>query len=73
MFPVQGREWYREDAVGAAIAANGIDRAELFLTSKLHPRDLGQASLFLATRSEGCCCDRQDCIRSPPMQARAGQ
>ena len=39
--------------MGAAIAANGIDRAELFLTSKLHPRDLGQASLFLAIRSEG--------------------
>eukprot|EP00803_Ostreobium_quekettii_P008830 evm.model.scf_4511.2 EVM.evm.TU.scf_4511.2 scf_4511:3549-5875(+) len=37
----QAREWYREDLVGQAINTAGIPRAELFLTSKLHPRHLG--------------------------------
>lgn len=37
----QAREWYREDLVGAAIAASGADRERLFLVSKVHPRNLG--------------------------------
>jgi len=37
----QAREWYREDLVGEAIAASGVRREDLFLTSKLHPRHLG--------------------------------
>jgi|TARA_B110000240_G_scaffold36414_1_gene39959 diketogulonate reductase-like aldo/keto reductase len=37
----QAREWYREDLVGVAIAESGIPRSELFLTSKLHPKNLG--------------------------------
>lgn len=40
----QAREWYREDLVGKAIAeakAQGIQRSDLFITSKLHPRHHG--------------------------------
>jgi aryl-alcohol dehydrogenase-like predicted oxidoreductase len=40
---MQAREWYREDLVGQAIADSGVRRDTLFLTSKLHPRDLAQA------------------------------
>ena len=36
------REWYREDLVGKAIQSSGIDRSSLFITSKIHPRDLGE-------------------------------
>lgn len=39
---LQAREWYREDLAGSAVTSSGIPRGELFLTSKLHPRDLGQ-------------------------------
>ncbi|KDD74519.1 aldo/keto reductase, partial [Helicosporidium sp. ATCC 50920] len=37
----QAREWYREDLVGAGLAASGVDREEVFLTTKIHPRNLG--------------------------------
>ena len=41
----QAPEWYREDLVGEAIraflASGGATREELFITSKLHPRDHG--------------------------------
>jgi diketogulonate reductase-like aldo/keto reductase len=37
----QAREWYREDLVGKALADYGAVREDLFLTSKLHPRDHG--------------------------------
>ncbi len=41
----QAPEWYREDLVGDAVkaflASGAAKREELFLTSKLHPRDLG--------------------------------
>ncbi|CAI5952946.1 unnamed protein product, partial [Closterium sp. NIES-64] len=39
----QAREWYREDAVGAAIAQHNVSRNQLFLVSKLHPRHHGHA------------------------------
>ncbi|GJP46923.1 hypothetical protein CLOM_g6168 [Closterium sp. NIES-68] len=39
----QAREWYREDAVGAAIARHNVSRNDLFLVSKLHPRHHGYA------------------------------
>ena len=42
----QAPEWYREDMVGEAIraflASGGATREELFITSKLHPRDHGE-------------------------------
>ncbi|KAL6769178.1 hypothetical protein ACKKBF_B17780 [Auxenochlorella protothecoides x Auxenochlorella symbiontica] len=37
----QAREWYREDLVGEGLAASGVPRSQVFLTSKLHPRNLG--------------------------------
>ena len=37
----QAKEWYLEDELGNAIGASKIEREQLFLTSKLHPRDLG--------------------------------
>lgn len=39
----QATEWYLEDELGAAVNASGVDRGEFFLTTKLHPRDLGEA------------------------------
>lgn len=40
----QAREWYREDMVGEAVKLGGVKREELFLVSKLHPRDHGHVS-----------------------------
>jgi diketogulonate reductase-like aldo/keto reductase len=39
----QAREWYREDLVGAALRAvsSTIPRDQIFITTKVHPRDLG--------------------------------
>lgn len=39
----QAREWYREDLVGAAVRAvsSTIPRDQIFITTKVHPRDLG--------------------------------
>ncbi|KAJ7570447.1 hypothetical protein O6H91_01G120300 [Diphasiastrum complanatum] len=37
----QAREWYNEEAVGESIRLSGIHREELFLVSKLHPRNFG--------------------------------
>lgn len=37
----QAREWYREDLVGQTLKGSNIPRDELFLTTKVHPRDLG--------------------------------
>ena len=39
----QAQEWYLEEELGNAIGASKIERGQLFLTSKLHPRDLGAA------------------------------
>lgn len=43
----QAREWYREDAVGAGIIAwysSGIPRQDIFITTKVHPRDFGKTT-----------------------------
>lgn len=44
-FLPQAREWYREDLVGEALSAflseSNLNRSEVFLTSKIHPRHLG--------------------------------
>jgi diketogulonate reductase-like aldo/keto reductase len=39
----QATEWYREDLVGAAVRAENstIPRDQIFITTKVHPRDLG--------------------------------
>jgi diketogulonate reductase-like aldo/keto reductase len=38
---LQSKDWYDEEAVGAGLAAAKVPREQLFLTSKIHPRDLG--------------------------------
>jgi diketogulonate reductase-like aldo/keto reductase len=51
---LQSKDWYREEDVGAGIAASGLPREQLFLTSKLHPRDHGyNSSLKAFERSLG--------------------
>eukprot|EP00775_Hariotina_reticulata_P008779 gene8779-8957_t len=40
----ESKDWYREEDVGVGIAASGLPRDQLFLTSKLHPRDHGSNS-----------------------------
>ena len=44
----QATEWYSEKEVADGIAASGVPRSEIFITSKLHPRDLGFASTLAA-------------------------
>ena len=41
---LQAPEWYRESEVGAALGNSSVDRASVFLTSKLHPRHHGYNS-----------------------------
>jgi 2,5-diketo-D-gluconate reductase A len=41
---LQAPEWYREAAVGAALRNSSVDRSDIFLTSKLHPRHHGYES-----------------------------
>jgi diketogulonate reductase-like aldo/keto reductase len=37
----QSKDWYDEEAVGKGLAASKVPREQLFLASKIHPRDLG--------------------------------
>eukprot|EP01025_Chloroclados_australasicus_P059690 TRINITY_DN755_c0_g6_i1.p1 TRINITY_DN755_c0_g6~~TRINITY_DN755_c0_g6_i1.p1 ORF type:complete len:451 (-),score=39.96 TRINITY_DN755_c0_g6_i1:152-1504(-) len=37
----EAKEWYRQDQVGLAIAASDVLRDQLFITSKIHPRNFG--------------------------------
>lgn len=39
----QGREWYREDEVGRALTSEIVNRSELFLTTKIHPKSFTSA------------------------------
>lgn len=48
----QAPEWYREDLVGLALSMSGIHRRELFITTKVHPRDFGvQATIDAVKQS----------------------
>jgi diketogulonate reductase-like aldo/keto reductase len=44
----QATEWYLEEELGVALNASGIARSAIFLTTKLHPRDLGEDSTLAA-------------------------
>ena len=44
----QAPEWYSEEELGEAVNASAVARERLFLTTKLHPRDLGEASTLAA-------------------------
>ena len=45
---LQAREWYREDLVGEAVARSGLPRETLFITTKVHPSNLGYWSTLRA-------------------------
>lgn len=40
----QAAEWYNEAELGEALAATTVKREDIFITTKLHPRDLGEQS-----------------------------
>ncbi|EOD35746.1 hypothetical protein EMIHUDRAFT_362921 [Emiliania huxleyi CCMP1516] len=44
----QASEWYLEEELGVALAMSSVNRSAVFLTSKLHPRDLGEQSTLRA-------------------------
>jgi diketogulonate reductase-like aldo/keto reductase len=48
--PLQSPDWYSEDQVGAGIAAAKVPREQLFITSKVHPRDLGRNATLAALK-----------------------
>jgi diketogulonate reductase-like aldo/keto reductase len=47
----QAPEWYREDLVGEALAESEIERKELFVTTKIHPRHLGRKGMDMIASS----------------------
>lgn len=48
----QAPEWYREELVGLALSMSGINRREVFITTKVHPRDFGgRATMDAVMRS----------------------
>ena len=50
----QAREWYREDLVGQALRNGKVPRENIFITTKVHPRDLGaRATISAVERSFG--------------------
>ena len=44
----QAKEWYLESELGDAIAESRVNRSSLFITTKIHPRDLGEARTLAA-------------------------
>lgn len=52
LYLLQSPDWYDEAAVGAGLAASKAPRDQLFLISKIHPRDFGKdATMAAITRS----------------------
>lgn len=49
-----------EEAVGQALAADGVDRDDVFLTTKLRPSDIGQAEKILRRSLRALRTDRID-------------
>ena len=65
----QAYEWYDEAAVARAFNASGVPRSSLFVTTKVHPRDLGYDATLKAVRNSTCsqkqmmeCCDSLSCV-----------
>lgn len=48
----QAYEWYDEGAVARALNASGAPRSSLFVTTKVHPRDLGYEATLKAVRGD---------------------
>lgn len=62
-----------EDAVGQALAADGVDRDDVFLTTKLRPSDVGQAEKILRRSLRALRTDRLDLwlLHWPPSRPSA--
>jgi 2,5-diketo-D-gluconate reductase A len=62
-----------EEAVGQALAADGIDRDDVFLTTKLRPSDTGQAEKILRRSLRALRTDRIDLwlLHWPPSRPGA--
>ena len=50
----QAQEWYDEAAVARALNATGAPRSALFVTTKVHPRDLGYDATLKAVPPPPC-------------------
>jgi 2,5-diketo-D-gluconate reductase A len=64
-----------EDAVGAAFAASGLDRGEVFLTTKLRPSDAGRADKVLRASLRALGTDYVDLwlVHWPPTRPAASR
>jgi len=51
----QAYEWYDEAAVARAFNASGVPRSSLFVTTKVHPRDLGYEATLKAVCDSSMC------------------
>lgn len=40
----EAKEWYRQDLLGSALRASTIPRRDLYITTKIHPRDFGASN-----------------------------
>ena len=47
----ESKEWYDQAAVGEAIAQSGIDRKDVFITTKINPRNYGKTSTPAALKA----------------------
>ena len=47
----ESREWYDQVAVGQALAVDDIDRNEVFITTKINPRNYGRTSTKVAIQN----------------------
>mmetsp|Transcript_49943 Transcript_49943/g.63981 ORF Transcript_49943/g.63981 Transcript_49943/m.63981 type:complete len:400 (+) Transcript_49943:24-1223(+) len=47
----QAREWYDEESVAKSLVSSDIDFKELFITTKIHPRDLGYENTMKAVET----------------------
>lgn len=47
---LQSPDWYDEGQVGVGLAEAKVPREQLFLTSKIHPRDLGRNGTLAAVK-----------------------
>ena len=47
----QAPEWYREDLVGLAMEESKVERKDVFVTTKIHPRHLGRKGMDMIETS----------------------
>ena len=66
----QATEWYLEAELGEALRASSVPRSELFITTKLHPRDLGESSTLEAFPAREKTRPRRTPARQPMKGAQ---